>query len=501
MRGAGRYGSEGRRTRMTLITDAGVPATAEELCERLGQVSAELSALTQSAFASFGHQEAAAVVAGVERVTRGVEALQHQCAGGIESGKAWNETGYRSFSRWWSVHTHRRQHTSNAIRLLARDLRDRLPLTAAALQAERLGVEHARVLAAYTKTEAQREQLLDEEMGEAFLVAQAAQMDVDVFSRVVKAWAVRTDPEAADRRWREQSAQRELFLSQVLDGTDIRGWLGHEEGQLVEEVLKGIIGVPAAEDERTPAQRRADALVQLCRSHLDAGTVQPGARVRPHIAITVDLATLERLVNATGPGASTCRQTSAFGGAVPPGGQGVPGPSSARVVIPAGIDHDQLGGLAPATFADGTPIPYGQLAKLLCDGEFHRVVFGPEGQVLDSGRTERLFTPAQARAIIARDRHCQYPGCAAPPGIGEIHHCLWWYHGGHTSTDNAILLCWWHHTLVHQRHLTITRHCDEHSPAQWMFTTPDGHPVQVVPPPADTFHPGHQPAPEPPRRE
>src|SRR5690625_7431024 len=91
-----------------------------------------------------------------------------------------------------------------------------------------------------------------------------------------------------------------------------------------------------------------------------------------------------------------------------------------RSVIPAGIDHDQLGGLAPATFADGTPIPYGQLAKLLCDGEFHRVVFGPEGQVLDSGRTERLFTPAQARAIIARDRHCQYPGCAAPPGIGEI---------------------------------------------------------------------------------
>src|SRR5699024_297748 len=157
---AGRCGSEGRRTRMTLIIDAGVPATAAELCERLGQVSAELSALTQSAFASFGHDEAAAVAAGVERVTRGVEALQHQCAGGIESGKAWTETGYRSFSRWWSVHTHRRQHTSNAIRLLARDLRDRLPLTAAALQAERLGVEHARVLAAYTKTEAQREQLL-----------------------------------------------------------------------------------------------------------------------------------------------------------------------------------------------------------------------------------------------------------------------------------------------------------------------------------------------------
>src|SRR5699024_12455385 len=96
---AGRCGSEGRRTRMTLIIDAGVPATAAELCERLGQVSAELSALTQSAFASFGHDEAAAVAAGGERVTRGGEALQHQCAGGIESGKAWTETGDRQFSR------------------------------------------------------------------------------------------------------------------------------------------------------------------------------------------------------------------------------------------------------------------------------------------------------------------------------------------------------------------------------------------------------------------
>src|SRR5690625_7653823 len=72
-----------------------------------------------------------------------------------------------------------------------------------------------------------------EEMDEVFLVEQSARMDVDVFTRVVKAWAVRADPEAADRRWREQSAQRELFVSQVLDGTDIRGWLGHEEGQQI----------------------------------------------------------------------------------------------------------------------------------------------------------------------------------------------------------------------------------------------------------------------------
>src|SRR5699024_3118236 len=246
-----------------------------------------------------------------------------------------------------------------------------------------------------------------------------------------------------------------------------------------------------------------DALVQLCRSHLDAGTVQPGARVRPHIAVTVDVATLERVLNATRSGASTCRQVDAFGVRVPPAGEPVPGSNHGEgVVIPAGIDHELLRGVAPATFADGTPIPHGQLAKLLCDGEFHRVVFGPQGQVLDSGRTERFFTPAQARAIIARDRHCQYPGCAAPPGIGEIHHCLWWYHRGHTSTENGILLCWWHHTLVHQHHLTITRDSHDQRPAQWMFTDPDGRTLQPArppgPPPPNLPRPApDEPAPQP----
>ncbi len=483
---------------MTLTTEAGVPVTAEELCERLGQVGAELALLAQSEFASFDHDEVAAVAGGVERVTRGVEALQNQCVGGIESGEAWTATGYRSFSRWWSVHTHRRQQTSNAARLLARDLRDRLPHATEALQAGRLGIEHAKVLARYTKTDAHREQLLDEEMGERFLVDQAARLDADTFTRVVKVWATRSDPQAADRNWREETAKRELFISQVWDGTDIRGWLGHEEGQLIAEALKAIIGVPSADDDRTPAQRRADALVQLCRSHLDSGTSQPGARIKPHIAITVDHDTLERLINATRPLRPACPEADSFGRATSPsaaGGDGSP------LQIPAGIDYDLLRGAAPGTFADGTPIPFGQLAKLLCDGEFHRVVFGPDSEVLDSGRTERLFTPAQARAIIARDRHCQYPGCTAPPGYGEIHHCLWWYHQGRTSVDNGILLCWWHHTLVHQRHLTITRHTDRQDRPRWEFITPDGRLLQAARPPGE---PPPEPGPpwqRPPGRE
>ena len=192
------------------------------------------------------------------------------------------------------------------------------------------------------------------------------------------------------------------------------------------------------------------------------------------------------MLNASNP---SCGVRNAFGLPVTGGDAGRDGSrgwSGSEADIPAGLDYTSLTDVAPATFADGTPIPHGQLSKLLCDGEFHRVVFGPDGESLDSGRTQRLFTPAQTRAVIARDRHCQYPGCSAPPGQGEIHHSIWWYHQGRTSTKNAILLCWYHHTLVHQRHLSITHHTstDPDRPSWWSFTDPDGRTVQNVPPPA-----------------
>lgn len=480
---------------MTLITEPTVPVAAGELCERLGQVRTELAALAQSSFMTFTHDEAAAVAGCVEQVTRGVEALQTQCVGGIDAGQAWAASGYQSFTRWWTVHTHRKQRTSSAARLLARDLRDRLPLTADALLEGRLGVEHARAMAVFTKSEAQQAKLHDEEVGESFLVTHAAKLEADRFATLVKEWATRADPDAADRNWREQSAQRELYISQVLDGTDIRGWLGHEEGHLINEALNAIIGTPSSNDDRTPAQRRADALVQLCRSRLDTGDLQPGARIRPHIAITVDYGTLERLINATRPGGAACSGVATFGLPVAPVTPAAPGNDAGDSgMIPAGLDYELLAGAAPGTFADGTPIPHGQLAKLLCDGEFHRVVFGPEGEILDSGRTQRLFTAGQTRAIIARDQHCQYPGCTAPPGIGEIHHCLWWYHQGRTSTENGILLCWWHHTVVHQRHLTITQQRNGPTARRWVFTDLDGRDLGPAPPPAPA-------PPRPPPRE
>ena len=52
-------------------------------------------------------------------------------------------------------------------------------------------------------------------------------------------------------------------------------------------------------------------------------------------------------------------------------------------------------GLEPAILLNsGTPIPRTVLDWAACDAEVTRIVFGPEGQVLDLGRSERVFKGA-----------------------------------------------------------------------------------------------------------
>ena len=127
-------------------------------------------------------------------------------------------------------------------------------------------------------------------------------------------------------------------------------------------------------------------------------------------------------------------------------------------VMSAAVDLTALKGLEPATLDDGSALSMTQLARLMCDSSVSRVVFSSSGEVMDVGREKRLFTPAQARAVVARDRTCRYPGCSDTIARGQIHHALPWQAGGRTDLANAVLLCWHHHSLVHREMVTIFHH-------------------------------------------
>ena len=106
------------------------------------------------------------------------------------------------------------------------------------------------------------------------------------------------------------------------------------------------------------------------------------------------------------------------------------------------INHDDLvAGLGVGVTEDGTEIPASAVRRLCCDADVVPVVLGSRSEVLDVGRRSRLVTPAIWRALVARDRHCRFPGCRRPPLMCHAHHVQHWVDGGLTSLDNLLLLC------------------------------------------------------------
>ncbi len=91
-------------------------------------------------------------------------------------------------------------------------------------------------------------------------------------------------------------------------------------------------------------------------------------------------------------------------------------------------------------------------------------------QPLDIGRSTRTVPPHLRKAVIHRDRHCQFPGCGQPPARCDAHHLIHWSQGGPTSLGNLRLLCTFHHLVVIHR---------------WGWTL-DCHPTAPPPPPAPT---------------
>jgi len=90
------------------------------------------------------------------------------------------------------------------------------------------------------------------------------------------------------------------------------------------------------------------------------------------------------------------------------------------------------------------------LDLLLCDCDISRVIVAGRSEVLDVGRATPTATPAQWKALVVRDQHCQHPGCDRPPSHCQAHHIWHWTRGGPTDLENLTLLCWYHHRERHK---------------------------------------------------
>lgn len=100
--------------------------------------------------------------------------------------------------------------------------------------------------------------------------------------------------------------------------------------------------------------------------------------------------------------------------------------------------------------------PLETVRRLACDSSVVVVTEDERGTPLNVGRKQRTVSTPLRRALWARDRHCTFPGCQRTRYV-QAHHVDHWIEGGETSVDNLVLLCSYHHRLLHEGGYRIRR--------------------------------------------
>ncbi len=238
------------------------------------------------------------------------------------------------------------------------------------------------------------------------LVPLLAEMDTAVAATAMKGWAAAAR-EVLDDHGSEPDPDRSAHLSPTLEGGRLDANLDPEAFHAAEAALRLAMGTKTDDDPRSLAQRRHDALVEVFTHYLDHQATRTGGHRRPHLNVTIGL---DALVESTGQG----------------------------------------------TFDDATPISAADARRLACDANIHRVITRADGSVLDYGRATRTISAALFTVLTIRDHGCRFPGCDRPAHTTDAHHIRHWIDGGETEPDNLVLLCRWHHGVIHRPGWTIS---------------------------------------------
>ena len=250
--------------------------------------------------------------------------------------------------------------------------------------------------------------------------------------------AIRRRADLERRRERDEvvSAERDRFLRWAYsdDGTrfELEAELPADQGAIVAKALTRLSDVmpqhPDRHEHPYPIEaRRADALAMLCSGAIAADPDPDRATLVVHTR-------LETLL-------------------------GEPGAPNAEI-------------------EDGPVIAPDTVRRLACDARLQVVVEDDAGNPLTLGRLTRTPSAAMVRALRHRDRGCRFPGCGRRR-YSNAHHVEWWSKGGRTDLDNLVLLCGFHHRLVHEQGWRLSTHAD--GTVSWF--RPNGERYRVGPAP------------------
>jgi len=324
----------------------------------------------------------------------------------FDSGQGFTSSGALSAKAWLRWQCNVLDNTASDQVNVAR-LLDSLPQTAEAFANGDFSYRHAALIA---HTAEKLSGKMDPH-AEEILVKAAKEMDPRRLRIAV--WHLRhcLEPDGVQRDTEAQYDKRYLYMSQTLDGVFyLNGRLDAEGGAVVRTVLDSVMKPPAPDDDRTAWQRRADAMVEVMRRQLDGGQLPEVGGQKPHLMVTVDMATLTKADGSRG-----------------------------------------------AELEWAPPIAAETARRLACDCTITPVLFAGESHQVEVGPVSRKIPAPMKRALIARDKGCRFPGCDMPAAWTDGHHVKHWPDGGPTELSNLLLFCRRHHRLFHEGGWTLQK--------------------------------------------
>jgi hypothetical protein len=401
----------------------------------LAQLAEVTGLLAGLSFAEMSEPAVKEALVALDGCRNRLDATVVHALGVFDARDMWAGDGARSTAGWVATHTEAAKGAASRELRLGRSLRT-MPGTDAAFSDGTLGAAKAQLLAGAAKHAP--DVFARDESG---LVDKAKGLRVDQAKVMVEFWKAHANPDEARDEHERQFQARSMFLSQTLDGMwRLDGLLTPEMGEILATELdrrtralyksdKAVADANGTPIERSTPQRRADALLELAlQSKLngDGGSINA-----PAITAVI------RVDQVTDPNAQ-------------------PGDAVGQ------SEH-------------GHPVTKATAERLLCDCAMSRVVLNADSVPVDLGLTARLPSPAQRRALAARDGGCTFPGCDRPPGWTQAHHVVHWINDGPTDIANLTLLCHFHHHRVHEGGFGARRQPD----GTMTFTRPDGNPITV----------------------
>ena len=127
-------------------------------------------------------------------------------------------------------------------------------------------------------------------------------------------------------------------------------------------------------------------------------------------------------------------------------------PARAEIVVHVDLETLQHGLHAGGTCrtALGADLPVETVRRLACEAEILPVVLDGRSVPIDVGRSKRLATVHQRRALEAIHPTCAIPDCEVIFDHCNVHHIDYWENGGATDLNNMIPLCSRHHHAAHE---------------------------------------------------